>query len=233
MLVEGAGAVDGVDGRDHRADPIEPLQGRLRQEGLQHRAGVGQARGLDHHMVEGGDLAGLAGVVEAVQGADQVAEHGAAQAAVLQHHDGVVAGRGQGVVEPDLAELVDDHGGARHGRVAQGAVEQRGLAAAEEAGQHRDRACGRPVGVALAGRLRSRCRPLKPAARSVLGQAAGPGLFLRHRGPVRPPSPWAMAPIRRSRQTFPLGRGTPTLSPAAWARLASFSPRRVVMPTWS
>ncbi len=66
-------AVDGVDGRHHRADPVEPFQGRLEREGLQHRLRVGQARGLDHHVVEGRDLVVLAGVVEAVQGADQVA----------------------------------------------------------------------------------------------------------------------------------------------------------------
>ena len=38
------------------------------------------------------------------------------------------------------------------------------------------------------------------------------------------PSPWATAPTRRSRQTLPLGSGTPAASPAASARFASLSP---------
>src|SRR5262245_25655807 len=40
------------------------------------------------------------------------------------------------MVEPDLAELVDDDDGAGERFVLQQAVEQRGLAGAEEAGQH-------------------------------------------------------------------------------------------------
>ena len=45
----------------------------------------------------------------------------------------------QEVVEPDLAELVDDHGRAGERCVLQQAVEQRGLAGAEEAGEHGER----------------------------------------------------------------------------------------------
>jgi len=41
------------------------------------------------------------------------------------------------MVEADLAELVDDHGGFGERGVAHEAVEQRGLAGAEEAGEHR------------------------------------------------------------------------------------------------
>jgi hypothetical protein len=43
------------------------------------------------------------------------------------------------VVDADLAELVDDDGGARHAGMAQQPVQQGGLAAAEKAGQHGDR----------------------------------------------------------------------------------------------
>src|SRR5262245_277951 len=49
----------------------------------------------------------------------------------------------------------------------------------------------------------------------------------------QPPSPWATAPTRRSRQTLALGSGTPAASPAASARLASFSPRTAIWPTFS
>ena len=43
------------------------------------------------------------------------------------------------MVEADLAELVDDDGGVGERRVVHQAVEQRGLAGAEEAGQHGER----------------------------------------------------------------------------------------------
>jgi hypothetical protein len=43
------------------------------------------------------------------------------------------------MIEPDLAELVDDHGGLGQRRVVDQAVEQRGLAGAEKAGQHGER----------------------------------------------------------------------------------------------
>src|SRR3982075_381587 len=43
------------------------------------------------------------------------------------------------MVEADLAELVDQHGGVGERRVIEHPVEQRGLAGAEKAGQHRER----------------------------------------------------------------------------------------------
>ena len=43
------------------------------------------------------------------------------------------------MIEADLAELVHQHGGAGQRRLAQQMVQQRGLAGAEEAGQHGDR----------------------------------------------------------------------------------------------
>jgi hypothetical protein len=44
------------------------------------------------------------------------------------------------MVDADLAELVDDQRDPATGLVAQDAVEERGLAGAEEAGEHRGRA---------------------------------------------------------------------------------------------
>ena len=49
---------------------------------------------------------------------DEVAAQGAAQAAALQQHDAVVDRLDQQMVEADLAELVDDHGGLGERRVA-------------------------------------------------------------------------------------------------------------------
>ena len=43
------------------------------------------------------------------------------------------------MVEPDFAELVDHHGRAFEGRIAEERADQRRLAAAEKAGQDRNR----------------------------------------------------------------------------------------------
>src|ERR1041385_15314 len=45
----------------------------------------------------------------------------------------------QQMIKADLAELIDDHGGACERRVLEQAVEQRGLAGAEKPGEHRKR----------------------------------------------------------------------------------------------
>src|SRR5436305_4679695 len=45
----------------------------------------------------------------------------------------------QQMIEADLAELVDDHRRLREHFVLQQAIEQRGLAGAEKAGEHRER----------------------------------------------------------------------------------------------
>src|SRR5690606_23484691 len=72
------------------------------------------------------------------QGPHQIAAHGAAEAACGELDEALVAGRDEVVIEADLAELVDDDGGAREGRLTQQPAEQGGLAAAEETGQNRD-----------------------------------------------------------------------------------------------
>ena len=120
------------------ADAIKPGQRRIGQEGLDERRRIGEPRRLDHDVIEARNLAVLARVIEIVQRGDEIAEHGAAQAAVLQHHDGVVALRGEHVIEADLAELVDHHRRVGHRRIAQRAIEQRGLAAAQKAGEDGD-----------------------------------------------------------------------------------------------
>ena len=70
---------------------------------------------------------------------DEIAPYGAAQAAARQHDHAVVDLLDQKMIEADLAELVDQHGGVGERRIAQQRVEERGLAGAEEAGQHRQR----------------------------------------------------------------------------------------------
>ena len=114
------------------------------EEGLRHRRRVGQAGGLDDDGVE---LA-LA-PHQALDDADQVAAHGAADAAVVHLEHFLVGADDQLVVDADLAELVDDHGVFLAVRLGQDAVEQGGLAGAEIAGQHGD---GELFGLSLFGR---------------------------------------------------------------------------------
>jgi hypothetical protein len=75
-------------------------------------AGSAEAGGLDHHALERRHLALGALEEQLAHGAHQVAAHRAAQAARVQRHHALVVGLlDQQVVEPDLAELVDDHRG--------------------------------------------------------------------------------------------------------------------------
>ena len=104
------------------------------EEGLRHRRRIGEARGLDDDGVE---LA-LA-PHQPVDDADEIAAHGAADAAVVHLEHFFVGADDEVVVDADLAEFVDDDGVFLAVRLGQDAVEQRGLAGAEIAGQHGDR----------------------------------------------------------------------------------------------
>ena len=74
-----------------------------------------------------------------MQGAREVLAHHAAQAAVAELHDLVGTGLDEQMVEPDRAELVDDDGGVLHVLAPENAPQERRLAAAEKAGEDRDR----------------------------------------------------------------------------------------------
>ncbi len=127
-----------VHQRDDGIDHELLLQLVVEEEGLRHRAGIGHARGLDQDVVEA-----LAALEQLAQHADQVAAHGAADAAVAGLEDFLFGADHQLVVDAHLAELVLDHGDALAVVLREDAVEQRGLAGTEEAGQHRDgNACG-------------------------------------------------------------------------------------------
>ena len=97
-----------VLGVDHGGHAVELGPGAnvlVDEEGLRHRARVGQAGGLHDDRVE----AALA-LHQARDNPDQVAAHRAADAAVVHLEDFLVGADDQVVVDADLAELVDDHG---------------------------------------------------------------------------------------------------------------------------
>ena len=63
----------------------------------------------------------------------KLAADGAADAAGLQQHHRVVDALEQMMIEPDLAEFVDQHGGVGQRRIGQQALQQRRLARAQKA----------------------------------------------------------------------------------------------------
>ena len=69
----------------------------------------------------------------------QIAAHRAAQAAVFQQQRAFGDALQQMMVEPDLAELVDEDQNVGQLRRAQQTLQQRGFAAAEKAGDDVDR----------------------------------------------------------------------------------------------
>ena len=118
-------------------DGIEPGLGAdivVHEECLGDRHRVGQSGCLDD---DGVKPAGAAH--QPFDDADQVAAHGAADAAIVHLVDFLVGFHDQVVVDADLAELVDDHGIALAVRFGEDAVEQGGLAGAEKAGEDGDR----------------------------------------------------------------------------------------------
>ena len=104
-------------------------------EGRQQRTGIGEPAGLDHDPAEIRDVAALALGNEAAQRDLQVGARGAAHAAIAEQDGFLAALSHQLIVDPDRAELVDDDGGAAALGRREKALEQRGLAGAEKAGE--------------------------------------------------------------------------------------------------
>jgi hypothetical protein len=75
------------------------------EEGLSDTGGVGQARRLHDDAVEA-----VPPLDEVAEDADEVASHGATDAAVVRLEDLLLGVEDQGVVDAYLAELVLDHG---------------------------------------------------------------------------------------------------------------------------
>ncbi len=130
----------------------------------------------------------------------------------------------QQVVEADLAELVDDDGGVGERRVGDQAVEQRGLAGAEEAGQHGERErLGRARGGASARSSRRRgCGRLACRLSVVLARGSGASAWpasvarlLRRLSSARPSWPVLLG-LRLRRVRCAVG-----LAAAGWPRRLS------------
>ena len=93
----------GVGDRHHCVEPRRLLHVLVDEEGLRHRRRVGEAGRLDDDGVE----PALA-LHQPFDDADEVAAHGAADAAVVHLEHFLVGADDQFVVDADLAEFVDD-----------------------------------------------------------------------------------------------------------------------------
>ncbi len=128
----------GVLGVDQRQDRVEQVAlGDLvvHEEGLRHRAGVGQAGGLDDDAVEV-ELALPLLLGQVGERGPQVLADGAADAAVVQLDDLLLAVLDQDlVVDVLLAELVLDDSDLLAVRLGEHTLQKRRLARAEEAGE--------------------------------------------------------------------------------------------------
>ena len=94
----------------HRHDGVEPERGAhlfIHEERLRHGRGIGQAGRLDEHGVEA-----VLAFHQVAENADEVAAHGAADAAVVHLEDLLVRADDEFVVDADLAEFIFDDGDA-------------------------------------------------------------------------------------------------------------------------
>ena len=144
----------GVGDGDHRVELGLGLDLVVHEEGLGDGRGVGEAGGLDQDAVEAARP-----LHQALDDADQVAAHRAADAAVVHLVDLLVGFDDEVVVDADLAELVDHDGVALAVVLAEDAVEERRLAGAEIAGEHRDGDLRFRHGELQDGSVRSEGRP--------------------------------------------------------------------------
>ena len=108
MRLQRRQAVDRVDQRRHAGDARAPRERGVGEQRVQDRRGIGEAAGLQHDARERRELAGVAPAQDVVQAVDQIAAQFAAQAARGEQHDVVGERLVEPVVEPDLAEFVDD-----------------------------------------------------------------------------------------------------------------------------
>ncbi len=82
---------------------------RVVHQGGDDRCRIGEPRRLDDQAVEGRYNTALAPVIEISDGVAEIASDRAAETAALQQHRRIVESLEQMVIEPDLAELVDEH----------------------------------------------------------------------------------------------------------------------------
>ena len=105
---------------------------------MQDRRGIGQPRRLDNNPIELHNLTATAPREQVRQCHGEVAADSAAQAAVIEFDNILVAGFQQDMIQTHRAKFVDDDRRARHTRIADQPRQQGRLAAAQKPGQDVD-----------------------------------------------------------------------------------------------
>ena len=130
-VVEVLGGIPGVDHGDDAIEPVGIADLGIGEESLCHGAGVGEAGGLDQHAIET-----ILPLEQPAEDAEQIAAHGAAEAAVIHGEDLLVGLDDELVVDAHFAEFVLDDGDPPAVLFGEDAVKKRGLAGAKKAGEH-------------------------------------------------------------------------------------------------
>ena len=108
MSVEGAVAVDRVDHGDDALERIAHRQVGMIEHRVQDRRRIGKAGRLDDDPAKRRDAPVVAPAQQILEGGDEIAAHGAAKTTGREQDHVVVDSLDEQMIEPDLAELVDD-----------------------------------------------------------------------------------------------------------------------------
>ena len=132
-------AGDRIDNANQRLKMEFAAERPVGGKGLQYRAGVGEAGGLDNHSHKARHRAARAVGEQGPQGFLQIAADIAAETAIAEQYRRIAARPQQRVVDADLAILVDDDRGAGTLGLVEQRADQGRLARAEKTGHRDDR----------------------------------------------------------------------------------------------
>jgi len=139
LMVELMNCIGGIHRRHDGIEPQEMRDQWIVQQELHDRGRICQTRGLDENTAKWRHLATIASHQECAQRLLEVAADCAANTTAREYRHLAIDALDEEMVETDFAIFVDDDGAVPHGVVAQHAIEQRGLAAAEKASDQRYR----------------------------------------------------------------------------------------------
>ncbi len=139
LAIQGVCTIGGIDGRYDSIKTILPRHRAISHQGMENGRGIGQPCRFDHNPVEPSLAPPGKTPRRIAQRFDQVTPDRAAQTAAGHFNDHVIVTVGnQIMINPDLAELVDEHKSAAEFRLVDQVIENRRLAAAQEPRQDRN-----------------------------------------------------------------------------------------------
>ncbi len=128
--------VTGIHQRDDQTDMKAPAQLRVVAQRGENRGRVGQAGGLQNDPAKRRNFTSITPLQKTEQRVFQLTADGAADTTAGQQHGIRCDLFNQQMIDTHVAEFVDQQRGVAHVFIGQQAFEQRGLATAEEAGNH-------------------------------------------------------------------------------------------------